>query len=221
MGDLRQALYLFGFLPSIAFFLRVAIQWIQSETKGKSSLSPIFWKLSLLGNSLLFIHSLIQSQLHVALVQGANFVVAYRNLDLMQAYPKMSKDSTLFALMIMTVLTTAANALISWLFTGKIDFIRTPTLPWDTETVKHAPFLLHLIGSCGLILFSSRFWVQWWFTEQKAKSQLSPSFWWMSLLGGLMSLFYFSSIGDPVNLIGPLFGCIAYTRNLVLIRRAV
>jgi lipid-A-disaccharide synthase len=69
------------------------------------------------------------------------------------------------------------------------------------------------------VLFSSRFWVQWWHAEKLCQSQLNPLFWWLSLCGGLLSLVYFIHLGDLVNALGPGFGTIPYLRNLMLIYR--
>ena len=83
MTDWRALLYPLGFLASLLFTTRFMVQWIQSERSRRSHVTPLFWQLSLVANVLLVIHSIIQVQYHVALVQGFNGVISWRNLNLM------------------------------------------------------------------------------------------------------------------------------------------
>jgi lipid-A-disaccharide synthase len=76
-----------------------------------------------------------------------------------------------------------------------------------------------MLGFTGLLLFNSRFWVQWWSSEKRDSSYLGASFWWLSLIGDTLCLIYFIRLGDIVNLAGPLFGLIPYIRNLMLIKK--
>ena len=78
------------------------------------------------------------------------------------------------------------------------------------------PPLWHLLGISAMVLFAMRFWVQWWLSERHQKSELPKSFWYMSLLGGSFSLFYFCHARDLVNIIGYGMGLIPYVRNLML-----
>lgn len=68
-------------------------------------------------------------------------------------------------------------------------------------------------------IFMSRMLVQWIATERARSSVVPVSFWWLSLCGGLMLLTYFLRRGDPVGVVGQLFGVVVYVRNLVFIRR--
>lgn len=220
MHDIRPFLYPLGLLSSLAFSSRVLVQWLGSELQGKSQVTRTFWHLSLVGNVLLLLHSIIQAQVHVALIQAANFVVAWRNLDLMKPSPRMSFSGTLQLVAVMLLSTAALTAGTSYALTGAVDWIRIPLLPWHNPlAAQTVPFTLHLIGAIGLLLFNSRFWVQWWIAERSGRSELPPIFWWLSLIGGVTSLFYFGTISDPINLLGPLFGVAAYSRNLMLLYR--
>jgi lipid-A-disaccharide synthase len=49
---------------------------------------------------------------------------------------------------------------------------------------------------------------------------LGAQFWWLSLVGDLMTLAYFTQIYDPVNIVGPALGLIPYIRNLMLLRQS-
>lgn len=215
----REFLYPLGFLASLAFGARFILQWIKSEMRKKSIVTSTFWKLSLIGNSLLFLHSFIQMQFHVCIIQVANGVISWRNLNLMKDKPKQVKTRTVVFILIGLLVTTILgfylqeNALIS------MDaWFRTPGNAWNSNP-QSISFIWHFFGFLGLVLFNSRFWVQWWHAEKTQSSTLSYSFWYISLLGAFCSITYFLRIKDPVNLIGPLLGVIPYIRNLMLLAK--
>lgn len=218
MDDWRIYLYPLGFLSALAFGGRFIIQWLQSEKAQKSVVPRSFWHLSLLGNILLLIHSLIQVQAHIAIVQTCNAVISWRNLNLMQKEPtSFSSVIKIFTLSLLSL----------FLFLGVQDYFfnlngelfRIPLAPWQNQQQSSVPFFWHLSGALGYFLFSSRFWVQWWLAEKAHTSTLPLSFWWLSLIGAIFSLLYFIRIGDSVNLIGPLVGIIPYIRNLMLMQK--
>jgi lipid-A-disaccharide synthase-like uncharacterized protein len=76
------------------------------------------------------------------------------------------------------------------------------------------------IGFLGQGLFFGRWVVQWITSEKKAESQVPISFWYMSLIGGLITLAYAIYRKDPVFIAGQGIGSIVYIRNLMLISRA-
>jgi len=75
------------------------------------------------------------------------------------------------------------------------------------------------VGLLGQCLFMARFIVQWIHSEKHGKSLIPVSFWYLSLLGGLVVLAYGLHKLDPVIILGQLPGTIVYTRNLMLIKR--
>ncbi len=75
------------------------------------------------------------------------------------------------------------------------------------------------IGLAGQCLFMARFIVQWIHSERHRQSLIPVSFWYLSLLGGLIVLAYGIHKLDPVIILGQLPGTIVYTRNLMLIQR--
>lgn len=77
------------------------------------------------------------------------------------------------------------------------------------------------IGVGGQALFSMRFVVQWLHSERAGRSLIPPSFWLLSLVGGLAVLAYGVHRGDPVIVMGQLPGAAIYVRNLILLRRPV
>ena len=75
------------------------------------------------------------------------------------------------------------------------------------------------IGLLGQCLFMARFIVQWIHSERHGESLIPISFWYLSLIGGLVVLAYGLHKLDPVIILGQLPGTVVYTRNLMLIRR--
>lgn len=223
----RSLLYPLGFLSSICFTARFLVQWLESEKAKKSIVSKSFWRLSLLGNLLLLIHSFIQVQFHICALQAVNAVISWRNLNLMHTQKKPWPFARVLALLALSLGATLLAFILQdvWLknhgeLTHSFHWFRTPSAPWSSLEARLTPWYWHLIGSFSLILFSSRFWIQWWLAERASTSYISPSFWWLSLVGALLSIFYFLEIGDSVNLIGPLFGVVPYLRNLLLLKKA-
>lgn len=76
------------------------------------------------------------------------------------------------------------------------------------------------IGFLGQGLFFGRWVIQWIASERKAESQVPIAFWYMSLIGGLITLAYAIYRKDPVFISGQGIGTFVYLRNLVLISRA-
>lgn len=75
------------------------------------------------------------------------------------------------------------------------------------------------IGLVGQSMFMMRFVVQWIHSERHQKSVIPVSFWYLSLVGGLIVLAYGLHKAEPVIILGQLPGTIVYARNLILIRR--
>lgn len=75
------------------------------------------------------------------------------------------------------------------------------------------------IGFLGQGLFFGRWVIQWIVSERKAESQVPIAFWYMSLIGGLITLAYAIYRRDPVFIAGQGVGAVVYIRNLMLIYR--
>ncbi len=82
-----------------------------------------------------------------------------------------------------------------------------------TETIWIA------IGFLGQGLFFGRWVIQWIASERTAQSQMPIAFWYMSLIGGLITLAYAIYRRDPVFIAGQGIGSFVYIRNLILINR--
>src|SRR5216117_3415999 len=76
-----------------------------------------------------------------------------------------------------------------------------------------------IIGFTGQGLFFSRWLVQWLRSEREKESTIPLSFWYLSLIGGLITLAYAVYRQDPVFIAGQSIGTLVYLRNLMLIHR--
>jgi len=75
------------------------------------------------------------------------------------------------------------------------------------------------IGFLGQGLFTSRFLIQWIYSEKKRKSVIPTAFWYFSLGGGVTLLAYAIHRQDPVFIAGQATGVVVYLRNLMLIAK--
>lgn len=85
-------------------------------------------------------------------------------------------------------------------------------------STEATPWYWWVIGFGGQLVFASRFWVQWVASERAKRSVMPISFWYLSIVGGLLSLVYAVYRLDPVFILGQLTGTVIYARNLKLIR---
>lgn len=214
MEELRSALYFLGFLANFLFAARFLLQWIQSEKKGTSVVPRLFWQLSLGANVLMCVHGYIQLQYPICLIQALNAIISWRNLNLMG-----KKSYSLKTPLFLMAFAGAAVSLLFWLQTDR-EWMRPPTLPWNGLQGPKASLLWHILGFSGMLLFASRYWIQWGLAEKHKKSFLGKSFWWVSCIGASFSLVYSIRLIDPVNILGFSVGLIPYVRNLMLLKKA-
>lgn len=215
MEEWRELLYPLGYIANLAFGVRFFWQWISSEIERKSVATHAFWRLSMIGNFLLCIHALIQVQYHVCLIQACNAILSWRSLNLFKDKElQVERHKVYLYLLCSSLFITTFFSLQSQL-TGDANWFRIPSTAW--MHTSDLPFYWHLTGFLAVILFSSRFWVQWWINERHQMSHLSLPFWWLTFAGNIACLIYFYRIGDPANFIGPAFNFIPTIRNLMLI----
>lgn len=71
-----------------------------------------------------------------------------------------------------------------------------------------------IVGIFGQIVFSTRFLVQWFYSEIKKSSIFPLAFWFMSIIGGATLLCYAIHKRDPVFILAQSGGLLIYLRNL-------
>ena len=88
------------------------------------------------------------------------------------------------------------------------------------NNLSYYEFIWVAFGTLGQLVFFSR-WIIQWFSSEKSKSSVIPvSFWWCSLLGGIITLIYAHHIGSFPFMLAQAIGIVVYTRNLLLINRS-
>ncbi len=75
------------------------------------------------------------------------------------------------------------------------------------------------LGLLGQAVFGGRFIVQWIASEREGRSVVPVAFWYLSILGSAVVLFYGVHKLDPVIIVGQSMGFIVYVRNLVLLNK--
>ena len=75
-------------------------------------------------------------------------------------------------------------------------------------------------GLLGQGIFGARFIVQWISSERKRESHIPLVFWYLSIIGGIITTGYAIHKRDIVFIIGQGAGLVVYIRNLMLIYRA-
>ncbi len=99
--------------------------------------------------------------------------------------------------------------------TGFLQPLFGRTLPWlyvDSSAWT-------VVGLLGNALFSSRFVVQWLYSEKRKQLVVPPLFWHLSFWGSLVSLVYALHIDKLPIILSFAFLPVLYFRNLVLLRR--
>lgn len=86
------------------------------------------------------------------------------------------------------------------------------------SALSPAEVLWLFVGVVGQAMFSARWLIQWFITEKSKRSTMPDTFWYLSLIGGLLVFAYGLHRMDPVILLGQ-FGIIIYARNLFFIRQ--
>ena len=90
------------------------------------------------------------------------------------------------------------------------------TIEWVLHELANP---LVLFGFAGQFVFFMRFAVQWLASERRGRSHIPIAFWYLSLVGGLMTFTYAVLKPDLVFMVAQGLGIVIYVRNLMLIYR--
>ena len=200
-------IYGIGFLAQLLFSIRLINQWFLTEKAEKIKTPTLFWKLSLFGSILLFIYGHLRNDLAIMLGQFLVYAVYFRNLQLQNEW-KSSNIVLKFTVIGVPILIAAYLIFLSDLKLHDL---------LDGKNI--APWLITL-GILGQIVYTSRFFYQWIYSEQHEKSSLPLGFWILSLTESTIILTYAIFRRDPVLLAVHLFGGMVYIRDLFLLKKS-
>lgn len=192
-----------GFAAQLLFAVRMIVQWVKSEKAGKSLSPVIFWQLSILGSLIFLLYGILRHDFAIVLGQILVYFIYVRNLHLQDQWrpiPFIFRVIVIIApiLTLVYLLSDNHGNLTSLL---KNDEIALPLKIW---------------GSIGQVIFTLRFYVQWFDSESKKESVLTQRFWLVSGAGSFMIIIYAVLRLDPVLFLGQLSGLVIYLRNLML-----
>jgi len=193
----------FGFLAQFLFFARTIAQWFKSEHEGEVISPVIYWQISLLASILMLTYGIFRNDFSIVLGQVLVYSVYVRNLQLKNAWKKMHWITRSLAIIIPVIY-------LGWLIFGQNHNF--------SSILKNEDVSLFLLiwGSAGQVIFNSRFFYQWIYSEYHNNSVLPLGFWIISTVGSLMIFVYSIPRLDPVLFMAHSLGLFMYMRNILL-----
>jgi len=190
-----------GFLAQILFFIRIIAQWFKSEKEGEVLSPVIFWQISLVASILMLTYGILRHDFAIVFGQLLVYLIYIRNLQLKNAWKSMHWLTRGLAIVVPLVY-------VFWLiFSGNFTAI------FKNEDVS--TFWL-IWGTLAQIVFISRFFYQWIFSEKEKDSVFPLGFWIISIIGSMMIFTYSIPRLDPVLFASHGFGIFVYSRNILL-----
>lgn len=190
-----------GFFAQGLFFTRTIIQWFKSEQEGKVYSPSLYWQISLLASILMLTYGILRNDFAIVIGQFLVYSIYIRNLQLKNTWKSMHWIIKSLAIIV-------PIAYLLWLIsTGNFSEIlknKDISIPWL------------IWGTAAQIVFISRFFYQWIYSENKKESVLPLGFWIISTVGSLMIFTYSISRADPVLFAAHSLGLFIYTRNILL-----
>jgi len=200
-------IFTIGFLAQLLFSARLISQWFLSEKSQKVETPVLFWKLSLLASILLFTYGYLREDLAIMLGQFLIYGIYWRNLNLMGEW----HNRNIFFKSLVIIFPIAITAYI--VFLG--------SLQWsDLFKSENITGLLIALGIFGQIVYTSRFFYQWYHSEKTQESSLPMGFWILSLIGSILLFTYGIFRDDPVLVAAHFFGSIIYIRDMYLLKNS-
>lgn len=199
-------IFAIGFLAQLLFSARLISQWFLSEKSKKVETPVLFWKLSLLASILLFTYGYLREDLAIMLGQFLIYGVYWRNLVLMGEWKKRN----FFFKALVNIFPFAIAAYI--IFFG--------SLSWsDLFKSENISGWIIGLGILAQIVYTSRFFYQWYYSEMNQESSLPMGFWILSLIGSSLLFTYGIFRHDPVLIAAHFFGAIIYIRDMYLLKK--
>jgi lipid-A-disaccharide synthase-like uncharacterized protein len=184
------------------YFSRFLIQWIASEGSGRSESPRIFWWLSLLGVVFAGTGAVGQEEWILVPAFLVNLAIYLRNISLPSSRA-VGKGQGLGP--IPAAIAGALLAVLVVWFGAR-----------GADLVGDMPLVVLWAGILGQGIWSTRFILQWWFSERRGQSHFPILFWWLSALGAVLNLIFTAWLGKPEFMIGYLIAWFVPVRNLTL-----
>jgi lipid-A-disaccharide synthase-like uncharacterized protein len=194
-----------GFTAQAAYAGRFLLQWIVSERERRSVIPIQFWHLSVVAETLLLAYAFHRRDPVIVTGQLVGLAIYLRNIEFIQRSMEGVRSRSWFQPWLLLSLAAAVAG-----YAGA---------PEAATRALRVDGFWTLFGLAGQALFTSRFIVQWLFSERARKSVTPVYFWYLSISGSLMLLAYAIAIRDPVIIVGQAFGFVVYVRNLMLLER--
>ncbi len=85
------------------------------------------------------------------------------------------------------------------------------------SNLSYSEIIWVCIGTFGQLIFFSRWLVQLFYSEKNKSSVIPVGFWWLSLIGGVITFIYAKHINSFPFMLAQLIGILVYSRNLYLL----
>jgi len=190
-----------GFLAQGLFFIRTIAQWFKSEQEGEVISPIVYWQISLVASLLMFTYGILRNDFAIVVGQSLVYGIYIRNLQLKQAWNKMHWISKTLALII---------PVFFWIWLISSGSFKT------IMQNKDVSLFWMIWGTVAQLIFISRFFYQWIYSENRKESILPLGFWLISTVGSLMIFTYSISRLDPVLFAAHSLGLFVYLRNILL-----
>ena len=187
-----------GLVGNALFSTRVLIQWITSEKHRKSMAPATFWWTSLAATVVMILYSLQRAELAFLLGYSINIVPYVRNLVLIHS-PRRTWH------------------ILSYVISATVFVVSLLLMRYVGVPLVHSNWVY--FGIAGVLIWNTRFILQWVHAEAKGESILPLWFWIWSLTGQMFCLVYSLILHDLVFILGFLFNGIPIARNIMLIKR--
>ena len=189
-----------GWLGNACFGSRVLVQWLHVERLRAPEAPRIFWLLSLSGSVLLGAYAVERGTWVLLVGFAVNGIIYLRNLRLGDTTENVRPLER------RQVIPLAAISVLALIGAGLANAVLAGRESWAWLGIA-------LVGQS---LWSSRFVVQWWFSERTRTSHFPPAFWVLSLAGNGLLLAYALHLWDAVLIAGLALGPAVQIRNLWL-----
>ncbi len=190
-----------GFLAQGLFFARGVAQWFKSEKEGEVTSPVIYWQISLLASLLMFSYGVLRHDFAIVIGQSLVYSIYIRNLQLKNAWNKMH-----LLVRIASILIPVAYWILLVMSGSFNSILRN----------KDVTFFWMIWGTIAQIIFISRFFYQWIYSEKEKESVLPLGFWIIGTAGSLMIFSYAVFRLDPVLFAAHAIGLFTYIRNILL-----